>query len=151
MGLCLIILSYVRLLNKIRHVQESCRLLQTLKLLTAIGIFNLNEEVLVAISIELIEDILEVHCTRSTQYHEILDVQHLDTISTTSQPSHRILLSHNGPVAVKLEDYISRIGIIHIEIFDDLCVAHAHAREQVAKYSSLTVGSLQSPLRRQYY
>ena len=62
------------LLYELAAQQVFCTGLHAFKLLAAAGVFNLNKEGFVAVGIEILENLLEVHHARLSQDKAVLDV-----------------------------------------------------------------------------
>ena len=66
--------------------------------------FHFNEIVLMAVCIEMLEYLLEVHHAGITQDIAVFDMEHFDTVCIFRDLLDRVLLAHHGPVNVHLKE-----------------------------------------------
>ena len=75
------------------------------------NILYLNEICLLAISVEMLEDLLEIHHSALAQYQTVLDVKKLDSRWILINPLDRVLTSHHCPIDIQLDGYLIRIRL----------------------------------------
>ena len=72
--------------------------------MSATRTFHFNEIVLMAVCIEMLEYLLEVHHAGIPQVIAVFDMEHFDTVCIFRDLLDWILLAHHGPVNVHLKE-----------------------------------------------